>query len=242
MVRFEVDACLGDESASISTSADETTEGPLGPTTDDVNELTNWISQLSVSSSPTNATQVSSPPAGDNSCSSNADDGDEIQIVPAGSLVPQSTLIELATMRQRSFDYYGFKWAEAFPQLLLTCTPHHFLGLYEDSESRVPRKYTNKLGVNTRKEEARAAVQAEFKTVRKRLIGDPDMLDVEKELQGAFRMLREVLGLIKEYMVGRGKKGGKIALVRKGETLSVHEMEQDKDCLPEKWMQVFNKP
>jgi len=60
--------------------------------------------------------------------SDRASDFGELNIITAGSEIPQSSIIEIKTRSERSVA--NFDWAEAYPQLYLSQTPLLYLGIH----------------------------------------------------------------------------------------------------------------
>ena len=79
--------------------------------TSDVDELADALSNIDVRSSDTTK------------------DAGEIDVIHAGTQLPQSSIIELTT---RSIKYVDqFDWNEQYPQLLLSLTPKLFLAIHD---------------------------------------------------------------------------------------------------------------
>jgi hypothetical protein len=189
IVRFEVDACL----------SQPTTKSQMASKTqsiDHVDALTDAMSKFSLSSASRTKVQTH-------------EDNYGLRIRQAGSYVPQSHIIELTTVsmgRREKFD-----WAEAYPQLFLSQTPHHFLAVHS---------------------------RGRFNTVEKRNLDSSDLSQVEKTAQTALWKLRQALGVIKDIVVEHGK-AGRLSLVCQEGEMKVYERSSDVSCLPEDILKRF---
>jgi hypothetical protein len=132
-----------------------------------------------------------------------------LRIRQAGSYVPQSHIMELTTVsmgRRAKFD-----WSEAYPQLFLSQTPHHFLAVH---------------------------TRGRFNTVEHRKLGSSDLSQVDKTAQTALWKLRQALGVIKDIVMEHGKTGRLSLVCREGE-MKVYERSSDVSCLPEDILRRF---
>ena len=193
VVRFEVDACLPSDDpkpkATIKSDiADDDDD-------DDLDEaLLGAFSGLSI------GTSSQSP-------LTSAD----LKIFRAGTQVPQSDLIELTTRSEISAA--NFDWNDAYPQLYLSQTPHHYLAVHRGGT---------------------------FFSIAKRRIGEGDLVRIESRAQPGFRKLRKILGEI-QTMVKRGGTSGRMSLVCKNGVLKVHEKNSRESCLPEDLLALFKR-
>ncbi|CCL99524.1 uncharacterized protein FIBRA_01542 [Fibroporia radiculosa] len=188
VVRFEVDACLV-----------PTSELPQSSTSSvSAETLSLMMSSLNVSGSANRTVSIDS----------NASTSD-LDIIRAGSQVPQDSLVEMTT---RSKNYLSqFNWTDAYPQLSLSATPHHFLAVHN---------------------------RGLFQSIRKRKLGDDEMMNIDARAQPGFRRLRDLLGTIQELVIEHGRLG-RLSLVHKGGILQVFERADRGSCLPEPMMGRF---
>lgn len=186
VVRFEVDACIPPSNPKVKV-------GSKAASTANVDDLVDALAGVSLKSN--------SSPA--------LEDEYGLCIRQAGSHLPQSNIVELATIsswRQDQFD-----WAETYPQLFLSQTPHHFLAVHE---------------------------RGRFTTIVKRRLGSPELKEIEKKTQNAFWKLWRVLKVIKDVVVKDGRDGRLSLLCQNGE-LKVYERTSKDSCLPETIMKKF---
>ena len=106
-----------------------------------------------------------------------------------------------------------FDWGDAYPQLYLSQTPHHYLAVHRTGT---------------------------FFSITKRKIGENDLKVVESKAQPGFRKLRKVLGEI-QTMVKEAGASGRISLVCKDGILKVHERNSKESCLPEDLLALFKR-
>ncbi|KAF9063294.1 hypothetical protein BDP27DRAFT_1335277 [Rhodocollybia butyracea] len=110
VVRFEVDACLPPVVSS-STNRNRSST---------IDDLTLALSSTSISSKSGPPVTFTSIPVGG---------ALSLRVGEGGSVVPQTSLIELSTRsRKRLVDN---RWKEDFPQLFLSQTPYHYLGAHD---------------------------------------------------------------------------------------------------------------
>jgi hypothetical protein len=184
VVRFEVDACyptLTDMKTSSSTASDN------------VDALADLLSGASLSKSEKSAPMVING----------------LTILRAGILVSQDKILELTTRSTRNAP--DFDWAEALPQLLLSRTPSHILGVHE---------------------------RGTFTELRKNSIGSGALRAVEAQAQTGLGKLRSVLESIQDLLL-EDTAGKKISLVCKAGKLSVYER-KGKELLLEEVISRFN--
>ncbi|KAF8073568.1 hypothetical protein FPV67DRAFT_1478431 [Lyophyllum atratum] len=189
IVRFEVDACIPSEAPATSTST------PLASSAN-VDDL---IGAFSGESQPSTPTPRSSGPF------------PKVTIIPAGSVVPQATIVELTTRSVRNAS--SFSWEESYPQLFLSQTPHHFLAVHERGQF---------IEVNKRKLES-----AELKKV------------AADSIQADLGKLRLVLDVIRNLAIKYGERGRLTLLCQDGE-LKVYERTSQASCLPDDILQQFD--
>ena len=206
VVRFEADACLP-------------TAGSSAPkkTTASVDDLADALGGMAIkqSSSATTKTASSSP-----SSSSPA-----INIVRAGTQVPQENLLELTSRSAYYVDQLD--WNEIYPQLALSQTPALYMGVHERGAfSRLhewqldgrPRTGTKTAGGTTAGDSA------------------PDISAQRQETAVQIVRLAKLLEDVQEIAIARGPgPAGSFSLVSEGSELRVYARKKDagaKSCLP----------
>lgn len=199
VVRFEVDACLP------SQSSDPKARGKPHADDDDDPEglsLLGALSGLSIGKSIHSDVMPSSPPL----------TFTDLKILRAGTQAPQSDLIEVTTRSEISAA--SFDWADAYPQLYLSQSPHHYLAVHRTGT---------------------------FFKITKREIGKQDLVKIEAKAQPGFKKLRKLLGEI-QTRVKKGGADGRVSLVCKGGVLKVHERISTESCLPGDLLALFESP
>ncbi|KAI0775564.1 hypothetical protein BD413DRAFT_611082 [Trametes elegans] len=201
VVRCEVDACTADslppltrtEAATAPKSTDIS-----GDHKSDVDDLVDAIADVGISSPPT--TGDSATPG-------------TVSVIRAGSQVPQDSIVELVT-RARLY-VSQFDWNEQYPQLLLSYTPHLFLGVH---------------------------TRGMFDRVKKLTLGDEELKNVEsnEHLQRTFRQLVSVLRTIQDLVKEHGRQGRLTLICDDGAMLKVYKRTSDAGCLTEKELERFN--
>jgi hypothetical protein len=118
IVRFEVDACLPTDTSKAETRTSDTKRSAKGAPEPELalDELADALENLNVTSTPVSPTTASSvSPA--------------LNIVRAGTEVPQESLLEVASRSKYFIDQLD--WNELYPQLALSQTPGLRLGVHE---------------------------------------------------------------------------------------------------------------
>ncbi|PCH39664.1 hypothetical protein WOLCODRAFT_134808 [Wolfiporia cocos MD-104 SS10] len=187
VVRFEVDACLASPAQS-STGVDD---------------LASTMSDLSISSDVhsdairgTGVNRGSSP--------------NEPRIIRAGTQVPDDAIVELATRSETSPK--PFDWANSYPQLFFSQTPHHFLAMHS------------------------AGHISQF---IKHHIDDPDLREVKQRAQRGFKKLKRLLEDIQDIVIEKGKSS-RLSLVYRQGTLALYERASQGSCLPAHMLKQFD--
>jgi hypothetical protein len=116
-----------------------------------------------------------------------------ISIRQGGRIVPQSDLIELKTCAEHKLG--RFDWADAYPQLFLSQTPHHLIA---------------------------AHVEGTFRSMKRGHLDSDDMRRREASAQPKLKKLRALLQSIQELLVSRGTDA-KLSLVCHGEMLELFD-------------------
>jgi hypothetical protein len=187
VVRSKVDACLP-----------PATEKPTEATST-VDQLVDSLSSMSITSQSI-PPAVSGTPATDNS----------LLIIEGGSKIPQSAIVELQTRSETS--KYPQNWQETYPQLFLSQTPHHYLGIHS---------------------------RGRFHTCQKReLETDIENLVEVNLVQDNLKKLRRALKTIQQIVVQSGQRG-RLSLVCQGNELRVFERSSQDSFLPDDIMQRF---
>ncbi|PCH40483.1 hypothetical protein WOLCODRAFT_98991 [Wolfiporia cocos MD-104 SS10] len=189
VVRFEVDACIAPSRSSRATAA--------GPT--DVDSLSDMLSGLNVASDKKGAAKV------DESVST-----PELDVIRAGTRVPQSSVIEMCTRSRRNAEQ--FDWVDAFPQLYFSQTPNHYLAVHS---------------------------RGEFETITKKHLDNPEMKSIEASAQSGFRKLKRTLQDIQELVIEHGQRG-RLSLVHRDGQLRVFERTSQTDSIPEQLLSRFD--
>ena len=196
VVRFEVDACLPSDHPG-----PKVTRGPRADDDDDPDEaLLGALSGLSIGTGSKSTTSSPSPLT-----------SDDLKIFRAGTQVPQSDLLEMTTRSEISAA--NFDWGDAYPQLYLSQTPHHYLAVHRSGT---------------------------FFSIAKRKIGKNDLVEIESKAQTGFRKLRKLLGEI-QTMVKEADERRRISLVCQDGVLKVHERKSKVSYLPEDSLALFKR-
>ena len=137
LVRFQVDACLATSKKS----------APKG----DLDDLGLDLSKLSISGSSNAASSTSS--------------GTALKIISAGTLVPQSSLVEIKTRSEMSVQ--NFDWADTYPQLYLSKTPHLYLAVHtRGTFSSMQKKELETIDMSGAAQDAKIAVGSLVKVLK----------------------------------------------------------------------------
>ncbi|KAI0775565.1 hypothetical protein BD413DRAFT_278470 [Trametes elegans] len=194
VVRFEVDACTAQPTPPIRTTARKSAS--TSNDASNVDDLADALTGLGVTSSTSNN---DAPP-------------EAISVIHAGSQVPQDAVVELVTRSQLYVKQ--FDWNEQYPQLLLSYTPHLFLGVHN---------------------------RGKFDRVKKHTLGDTELRHVEKDehLQRTFRQLITILRTIQDLVKEHGQDKNLTLLCNDGATLKVYERTSGTGCLTEKELERF---
>jgi len=101
-------------------------------------------------------------------------------------------------------------WPKTYPQLYLSHTPHVHHAFHKNGT---------------------------FASVKKFVLGESELVDVDKNAQAGFKKLRKLLGYIQSLVLKHGT--ARISLVCVGKTLSVYRIPQGEKCLPEDALALF---
>lgn len=193
VVRFEVDACTAQPTSTpVRAPARTTRPRTSNDALPSVDSLADALGGLNFSSRPTPPHIASGTPT-------------SITVIRAGSQVPQSAVVELVTRSQNYVDQ--FDWAEQYPQLLLSYTPHLFLGVHN---------------------------RGTFDRVKKHALGSAELRPVETDpkIQRAFRQLVAILRTIQDLVKSQGQRGRLTLLCQDG-LLKVYKRTSNAGVLPE---------
>ncbi|KAL5519749.1 hypothetical protein ACEPAG_1409 [Sanghuangporus baumii] len=187
LVRFEVDACLHNDTATQDRR--DRPEAMRSIPGDSLQGILAALGKMSIRSD------------------------DKIKIISRGVLVPQSSLIELGTKSARGMELEGIDWQEYFPQLLLSQTPHHHLGVHE---------------------------KGYFRRIDARALNDSVLSVQQQRQQPAFDKLHILLQKIKELVVAHGEDA-RLSLVYRVETkkFEVFSRKVSGGVLPDMWLERF---
>lgn len=130
-----------------------------------------------------------------------------VNVIRAGSRVPQSHLIELKTHSTQS----GKGWANSYPQLFLSQTPHMYRGIHKNGRISEIKKFT---------------------------LGEPHLEPTDQKAQVGFKKLKVLLTTIQELVVKYGVDG-RISLVCEGKELGLYQREGAGSCLPKYALALF---
>jgi len=191
VVRFEVDACIPTQPGR-TTKRVPVASSSSSPTTVDV--LSDLLSGVKIG--PPTTSVIAVTPSRSLTVKSGG-----------GSYVPQSAILELTTVSERRRPQ--FDWYEQYPQLFLSQTPRHFLGIHNLGHFRAVER--NELSALTNQ---------------------------AKMAQPSLKKLVKVLMTIQALVVKRGKTG-RLTLIRDGEWLRVYERRSQEGCLPEEYLAKF---
>ena len=104
----------------------------------------------------------------------------------------------------------SMKWKEAYPQIYLSQTPHIYHAFHKNGT---------------------------FTSVTKFMLGQSELVEVDKSAQVGFKELRKLLGYIQLLVLKYGAM--RISLICVGKTLSVYRIPQGESCLPEDVLALF---
>ena len=191
VVRFEVDACIPSAGTPVPTQAAPSTVDDLIGALSSVNLRTPNIKPL--------------PPSTAESSASSK----KITVLSGGSYVPQSSIIEMTTRAEHRESAY--EWKDAYPQLFLSQTPHHFLAVHQTGK---------------------------FVRVNKRALKSTELQSVAASMQHDLKKLRRVLDVIKGLVVKHGGEG-RLSLVCQRGVLKVFQRISKDSCLPDDVLEWF---
>jgi len=121
---------------------------------------------------------------------------------------PNVPQTHLVEIKTHSNTYLN--WPKTYPQLYLSQTPHVHHAFHRN-------------GI--------------FTSVEKFVLGQSELMDVDKGAQVGFKKLRKLLGYIQSLVLKHGAT--RVSLVCVGKTLSVYQIPQGESCLPEDALALF---
>lgn len=134
-----------------------------------------------------------------------------IEIIHAGSAVPQSSLIEIKTRTTNSIDKSMLK--KEFPQLYFSQTPYRYVALHDSGD---------------------------FSLIRKEEVGQGVMSDAEENIQAGLRNLFPVLEYIQQLVSSRGL-GARLTIICADGSLKFYERTDRASCLPGDLLGLFHR-
>jgi len=190
LVRYTTDACL-------LTQPERRAAAIKMPT--DINDLSVALRKLTVHQTEREITKIP------------VFDGKHLNIITEGTLVPQSSLVELKTRGLKFVD--SFNWNDTYPQLLLSQTPRMFLCLHE---------------------------YGTFKEVREKTLGELETGEVARKATDGLRKLKRILKEIREIVLGEGE-GAMLSLVckKQGKEIVFYKREGTGASLPKEMLEKF---
>lgn len=195
VVRFEVDACSPRSKPKTTTSTLK-----AAPTNSNLDDLSDLLTGLKVSPATVDSTTTATATTAATT---------DITILRGGYQVPQSAIMELTTRSERNAD--NMDWSENYPQLFLSQTAQHVLGVHQ---------------------------KGTFRKIEKRSLDSPEMRRVAERCQRTVRDLRAMLTVVQDLVVEHGERG-RLSLVCQGGVLKVYERVGRESCLPEDVMSRF---
>ncbi|KAF8516443.1 hypothetical protein BU17DRAFT_92788 [Hysterangium stoloniferum] len=190
LVRYRTDACLPTQPAGNVVATKKT---------NDFNDLSAAFGNLTVHQTEREIIKIPTF------------DGNHLNIITEGNLVPQSSLLELKTRSIKSVD--NFDWNESYPQLLLSQTPHMFVCVHDHGT---------------------------FTEVRKKTLEELKTGEVARKTADGLRKLKRILEEIREIVLGEGE-GAMLSLVckKEGKEIVLYKREGTGASLPKEMLQKF---
>jgi hypothetical protein len=206
IVRFEVDACLSTETADSKRSAKK---APALA----VDDLADALGSINISSSA--ASSTSSPSSSPVS----------VDIIHAGTQVPQDALLELTSRSVYFVDQLD--WNDLYPQLVLSQTPAVRLGVHERGTFKELREWQVIGGADAGTGTGTGADTDSGSG------SPPDLTAQRRETAAHIVRLARVLEDLQELAISRGPgPAGCFSLVCEGGEMHVYGHKDAKSCLP----------
>jgi hypothetical protein len=226
IVRFEVDSCLPNDTTDTKHSAKEE---PAAPAVDDLADALGSINLSSSAASKSTSSSPSSPEA--------------INIIHAGTQVPQDTLLEVAS--RSTYFVNQLDWNELYPQLALSRTPGLRLGVHERGKFTELRELQVLGGADTDTDAsasdnppsgdsgATAATASADDAGAPAPSWPPDLTAQRRETAAQVVRLARVLEDVQELAISRGAgPAGCFSLVCESGQLYVYGRQGARSCLP----------
>lgn len=134
--------------------------------------------------------------------SSGGQGSSRLTVLSGGSVVPQSSLIELKAASYKNAKRP--KWSDVYPQLCLSQTPWLYRGIHHDGE---------------------------FTSVEKKSLTSPELTIFAERAVSAMAKLHQALRVIKDIVVAGGPEG-RLSLVLEDRQLKVFRRRDEASCLP----------
>ncbi|ESK83892.1 geranylgeranyl pyrophosphate synthetase [Moniliophthora roreri MCA 2997] len=196
VVRFEVDACL--QKPSTGRQKSKLLPHASSSADDALDSITAGLANTTISSSSTTSKIV---PAGDR----------KLIVEKGGEVIPQDSVIELGTISQRRLTSGQLDWEEKLPQLLLSQTPLHYLGVHE---------------------------RGRFMEVQKRQVSSSELQGVKRRIDPVIKQLKSALEDIKRMVTQHGERA-RLSLVCRNGRLEVFERQSGDSCLPAEYLEKY---
>lgn len=133
-----------------------------------------------------------------------------LNVVSGGYEAKSPTIMELTTRFEGRVA--EFDWKDKYMQLFISQTPHHVLAVHN---------------------------RGRFSEIRRTKLTDPQMRELEKELQPDLKALRKALDVIRKLVIDYGQRG-RLSLVCKGGVMQVYSRTSQESSLPDHMMALFD--
>jgi hypothetical protein len=231
IVRFEVDSCLPND--TMTDTKPSAKEEPALPAVDDLADALGSINLSSSAASESTSSSPSSPTA--------------INIIHAGTQVPQDTLLEVAS--RSTYFVNQLDWNELYPQLALSRTPGLRLGVHErgkftelrelqvlgdaDTDADTGGSASDSPPSGDSAATVAAATASADDAGAPALSWPPDLTAQRRETAAQVVRLARVLEDVQELAISRGAgPAGSFSLVCESGQLYVYGRQGARSCLP----------
>ncbi|KAI0292832.1 hypothetical protein B0F90DRAFT_1644649 [Multifurca ochricompacta] len=222
VVRFEVDACLPTDASTATTATNIDTKRPEKKTVASVDDLADALEGINLVTSSTPAITTTTTTTTTSSSSSSSSSSD-INIIHAGTPVPQDALLELASRSAYFLDQLD--WNELYPQLTLAQTPGFRLGVHERGTFTQLREW--QLGGSGLRSRSGTGTSSNSGS------GPSDLTAQRQETAAQIVRLARVLEDIQELAIARGPgPAGSFSLLCENGEMRVYGRKDGKSCLP----------
>jgi hypothetical protein len=204
IVRFEVDACLPTDTSTAKTGSDTKRSAKKAPELA-LDDLVDALGDMNLTSPPTTATPTTT---------SSSSPSPALNIIRAGTQVPQESLLEVASRSKYFIDQLD--WNELYPQLAISQTPGLRLGVHERGT------FTEMRECQVDSDDGAGAG------------GPPGLPEQRSDTAAQFVRLARVLEDVQELAISRGPgPTGSFSLVCEGGELRVYGRKGvRRSCLP----------